>query len=196
MPDEDELFERKKLDGFTTESPLRAFTTFEACGNYALGRGFRPSYGHLAKYLDSIEAIEGWSLVQILLPRTTSDGFEATMVFRRSGVPGESAVSDPDTLARLRYLQEENTRLRAALAMSDQPCVYCSLPLDDMSKCQSGFPGCARADDAVGCPHLGAGLEVERLTEEKLDAENLIKEAVGLLSDLLPKDRQPGEHPK
>jgi hypothetical protein len=64
-------------------------------------------------------------------------------------------------------LRDENTRLRAALANSDQPCVYCSLSAEDMSKCASGFPGCARADDAVGCPHLGAGLGNDALRAER-----------------------------
>lgn len=53
--------------------------------------------------------------------------------------------------------------IRAALAMSDQPCVYCSLPASEMNRCELGFPGCDRADDALGCPHLGASLRVEFL---------------------------------
>ena len=68
-----------------------------------------------------------------------------------------------DLTARLREVEQENDRLRAALANSDQPCAYCSLPADEWGKCQHGFPGCARADDAMGCPHLGASLEVDRL---------------------------------
>ena len=60
----------------------------------------------------------------------------------------------------------ENTRLRAALASSKDPCAYCQLPKDEMSKCRSGFPGCARADDLMGCPELGAALEVDRLERE------------------------------
>lgn len=60
----------------------------------------------------------------------------------------------------------EITRLRAALAMSDRPCAYCSLPADEWAKCPHGFPGCARGDDAMGCPHLGASLEVLNLKAE------------------------------
>jgi hypothetical protein len=56
-------------------------------------------------------------------------------------------------------VKAENTRLRAALANSDQPCAYCTLPHDEWNKCASGFPGCARADDAIGCPELGASME-------------------------------------
>lgn len=59
----------------------------------------------------------------------------------------------------------ENERLRAALAMSDRPCIYCSLPVDEWAKCTSGFPGCARGDDATGCPHLGASLEADAMRE-------------------------------
>lgn len=64
----------------------------------------------------------------------------------------------------------EITRLRAALAASELPCQYCTLSKEDWAKCASGFPGCARADDAMGCPHLGAGLEVShyRTDNQKL----------------------------
>lgn len=63
----------------------------------------------------------------------------------------------------------ENDRLRAALSNSDQPCLYCSLPASEMSKCPDGFPGCSRADDAVGCPHFGAALgilDLEKVLED------------------------------
>ena len=72
----------------------------------------------------------------------------------------------PDEIARLRAVEAENTRLRAALAMSDRPCAYCSLPADEWAKCPHGFPGCARGDDAMGCPHLGASLEVLNMKAE------------------------------
>ena len=64
----------------------------------------------------------------------------------------------------------ENTRLRAALASSKDPCAYCQLPKDEMAKCRSGFPGCARADDLMGCPELGASLEADRLKSELNEA--------------------------
>ena len=70
------------------------------------------------------------------------------------------ARCDPDSIsaiaAYVAELQSENDRLRAALANSDQPCAYCSLPRDEWAKCSDGFPGCGRADDAMGCPELGA----------------------------------------
>jgi hypothetical protein len=70
---------------------------------------------------------------------------------------------EAENLARI---QAENTRLRAALANSELPCVYCTLSSEDWAKCQYGFPGCDRADDAMGCPELGARLELEQLKEE------------------------------
>ncbi len=70
-------------------------------------------------------------------------------------------------LRRAEAAEAENTLLRAALAHSDQPCAYCSLPADELAKCTSGFPGCGRADDALGCPELGARMRVDEL-EAKL----------------------------
>lgn len=71
------LFGSKKLDNFEHESPIRAFTTFDVCGHYAIGKGFRPSMQHLAKYLDAMQRKEYWWLVQILFGDT-----EPTLVFR------------------------------------------------------------------------------------------------------------------
>lgn len=52
-------------------------------------------------------------------------------------------------LEKLRQLTRENTLLRKMVAESDKPCIYCQLPKEDMGKCRSGFPGCARADDML-----------------------------------------------
>jgi hypothetical protein len=60
----------------------------------------------------------------------------------------------------------ENTRLRAALAVSKDPCVYCQLPAEEMAKCKSGFPGCARMDDLTGCPEFGAAMELADLKQQ------------------------------
>ncbi|WP_197689302.1 hypothetical protein [Bradyrhizobium erythrophlei] len=62
--------------------------------------------------------------------------------------------------------EAENVRLRAALARSKDPCVYCSLPAEELFKCNSGFPGCSRADDVMGCPELGAMLRAEEAETE------------------------------
>ncbi|UYW33675.1 hypothetical protein [Methylorubrum extorquens] len=64
--------------------------------------------------------------------------------------------ANPDALADA---LAENDRLRAALANSGGPCAYCNLSREDWAKCQSGFPGCDRADDAMLCPHFGAEME-------------------------------------
>lgn len=64
-------------------------------------------------------------------------------------------------------LNEENVRLRAALANSELPCAYCTLSKEDWNKCQSGFPGCGRADDAMGCAELGASLELREVAAGK-----------------------------
>ncbi len=78
-------------------------------------------------------------------------------------------------------VKAENTRLRAALANSDQPCAYCTLPHDEWNKCASGFPGCARADDAIGCPELGASMENNTLRARVDELEDRID---GIESDL------------
>jgi len=70
------------------------------------------------------------------------------------------------TIAELAEVQEENKRLRAALAHSDQPCAYCSLPYKEFAQCSHGFPGCSRADDMLGCPHLMASIELADLKVE------------------------------
>ena len=83
--------------------------------------------------------------------------------------------------------EAENTRLRAALANSQSPCVYCSLPADEWAKCQSGFPGCARADDAMGCPHLWSSLE-------NIDLRAALAEARGLLGAFYRADIDPHKY--
>lgn len=74
-----------------------------------------------------------------------------------------------DLESQLAASQDENTRLRAALAVSKSPCVYCQLPKEEMAKCKSGFPGCARMDDLTGCPEFGSSLNEAHL-REALDA--------------------------
>ena len=63
--------------------------------------------------------------------------------------------------------QEENTRLRAAISHSTGACLYCTLPKDEWAKCRNGFPGCARMDDAMGCPELGAAMQLHEVTRER-----------------------------
>ncbi len=66
-------------DGFSNESPTRAFTDWTATGNYAIGKGFRPSLAHVTVYLDALERLEGWALLQILEGASQSPSF----VFRK-----------------------------------------------------------------------------------------------------------------
>lgn len=66
-------------DNFETESPIRAFTHWDCQGKYAIGKGFRPSLQHLARYLDAMDEREGWQLVQILESATIAPSF----VFRK-----------------------------------------------------------------------------------------------------------------
>jgi hypothetical protein len=81
----------------------------------------------------------------------------------------------------------ENERLRAALSVSKDPCIYCKLPAEDFNKCEFGFPGCSRADDILGCPHLGAALNAEinlkcaKEVAEKLGRMKALEEICSLM---------------
>lgn len=83
-----------------------------------------------------------------------------------------------DKEAELVAARAENERLRAALANSELPCVYCSLPAEEFSRCPSGFPGCARADDAVGCPMLGADLAARARIKELERSEDILRQGL------------------
>ena len=78
---DDSLTAPKRKDGFEHESPIRAFTDFKVEGTYAIGKGFRPSLAHLTAYLNAMEAKEGWTMVQIILP--DDDASDPTIIFRR-----------------------------------------------------------------------------------------------------------------
>lgn len=95
----------------------------------------------------------GWVMWPVGL-RFINDGYRLGFVSRciRCGreIAFEGVVS-PDLLEAA----EENRGLRAAIANGRDACVHCSLPKAEWSKCASGFPGCARADDAAGCPWFG-----------------------------------------
>lgn len=81
---------------------------------------------------------------------------------------------------KIAELERENTHLRAALATSKDPCIYCQLPAEEMAKCRSGFPGCARADDMSGCPEFGAMHELH-MTQELLReaARHVVRVSIG-----------------
>ena len=80
--------------------------------------------------------------------------------------------------------RDENTRLRAAIANGGGACVYCSLPADKWVECKSGFPGCARADDALGCAELGARLELAEARAAMASARNDALEEAAVWHDL------------
>jgi hypothetical protein len=69
---------------------------------------------------------------------------------------------------KYKTLKAENAALRGIVANADIPCVYCGLPKDDWAKCASGFPGCARMNDAQNAP----GYE-EKLNEHMKEHEAL-----------------------
>lgn len=77
------------------------------------------------------------------------------------------AAADPDTvlelIATLKKVEDENTFIRAGAAQGLGDCLHCGLSRDDWSQCRDGFPGCARADDAINCPHLGAFLDLDKM---------------------------------
>ncbi|BDL41078.1 hypothetical protein [Methylorubrum sp. GM97] len=92
--------------------------------------------------------------------------------------------ANPDALA---YALAENDRLRAALANSGGPCAYCNLSREDWTKCQSGFPGCGRADDAMLCPHFGAEMQAnDRADAAEARAAQLQAEVEALKGALKP----------
>jgi hypothetical protein len=84
--------------------------------------------------------------------------------------------SHAEQAVEMAKLRAEIDRLRAALAKSKSDCAYCGLPAEEWAECRSGFPGCARADDANLCPELGTAMaasaeaselraEIERLRQ-------------------------------
>lgn len=75
----EQLYAAPTPDGFTNESPIRAFTDWTVNGRYAIGKGFRPSLAHLTVYLDAMDRLEGWALLQILEAASGSPSF----VFRQ-----------------------------------------------------------------------------------------------------------------
>lgn len=93
-----------------------------------------------------------------------------------------------DMVARqLADLRIENDHMRAALANGPGPCVYCDLPRGEWNKCTSGFPGCARGDDAALCPHIGAGMDEARL---RAALDGLVSAVEGISGNLSEKALQ------
>ncbi len=78
---------------------------------------------------------------------------------------GDRLTKSASKAVTMADLQRENTYLRAALAHSDHPCVYCTRTKEEWNTCPFGFPGCPRGDDAMGCPELGARMALDELTK-------------------------------
>lgn len=93
---------------------------------------------------------------------------------------------------RIRELEQENTTLRASTANSGGPCLYCKLPKEDWSKCAQGFPGCARGDDAMLCPHVGADLgsmdRIRELEQRLVQLEDEKNAYIDYVGDALGQD--------
>jgi regulator of replication initiation timing len=88
-------------------------------------------------------------------------------------------------------LRKENDHLRASLANSGGPCVYCNLPKEEWSKCASGFPGCSRADDAMLCPHVGLELEAQdeiKALKERLEGKDRVIATMRRVEEILRGD--------
>lgn len=64
-------------------------------------------------------------------------------------VVGKLLLERDEAIQRAQRLQEENDTLRAHIAESELPCLYCQLPKAKMPECRSGFPGCGRMDDIL-----------------------------------------------
>lgn len=89
-------------------------------------------------------------------------------------------------------LREENDCLRA-IASKIMPCHYCGL--DDVSKCRSGFPGCALMDDRLG----GDECANEVVREIRAENERLVAQLADTHRESSPaygsgEDFKIGEH--
>lgn len=71
---------------------------------------------------------------------------------------------------------KENSQLRLVLATSNAKCAYCGLPAEEMAKCASGFPGCARGDDMLSGNTPTRQELVAELEAAKADAERYREE--------------------
>lgn len=97
----------------------------------------------------------------------------------------------------VKELKAENDKLRGLLAKGSGDCVYCGLPAADISKCPSGFPGCARMDDIVNAPEsefhtlLTAASHALRSYQYGNSATDLAKEMADRIDKEIANGRQP-----
>lgn len=67
-------------------------------------------------------------------------------------------------------LLNENDILRGLVAKGQGDCVYCGLKAEDMAKCKSGFPGCARMDDIMAAQETEKDRQINHLRMSILSA--------------------------
>ena len=96
------------------------------------------------------------------------------------------AIVSPQA-AELARLRAENDKLRGLLAKGGKDCAYCGLPAEDIARCASGFPGCARMDDIM---QAGVADENKALQEQSetalMDAQALRDGRAELVEALEP----------
>lgn len=121
----------------------------------------------------------------------------AKMVSEAVEIINSATLRAAQAEAEVARLTSENDHLRASLANRGGACPYCTLPKEDWAKCASGFPGCARADDAMLCPNVGASLEadaeVARLKDEIAGLRAALKPFAGYAADMPGSDFGEGE---
>jgi hypothetical protein len=80
-------------------------------------------------------------------------------------------------------LRKENDYLRGVVGNGNYACVYCGLSREDMAKCPSGFPGCARADDILCAPPCAGCIRLAEVRRETLaKARDWLQENNGALA--------------
>lgn len=84
----------------------------------------------------------------------------------------ESVLTAADLDALNKAIREPSKqRFLTLLANLPVDCIYCSLSVQDWPKCERGFPGCARGDDAMMCSHLGREITLYELLNEWMRLE-------------------------
>jgi predicted transcriptional regulator len=57
-----------------------------------------------------------------------------------------------EAVRKLIAVAEENTILRAHVAVSNLPCLYCKLPREQLTECKQGPRDCTRMRDILRVP--------------------------------------------
>lgn len=143
---DEQIAELERLHGAATPGELRGH------GHY-LSHVKNKRIDYTVEHLDEIGQI-----VKHYPGGTYFSPYQAIPFARREDSMWLAAIHNafPALLRRLREAErerdkacKENDFMRNLLASSNLDCVYCGLSKADMVKCESGFPGCGRADDMV-----------------------------------------------